>query len=142
VLLIAVFAGRGRAQIGAAAPVARPTTKSATPPPTASAVLGEWRGRSTCLITPSPCNSEVVVYEIRPDSVKRDSLAIDADKIVNGARDYMGTLTCGWNAPVLACPFRGGWWRLTLRGDTLAGFLDLADGRRFREVVVGKVHGK
>jgi hypothetical protein len=105
-------------------------------------VLGEWRGRSTCLITPSSCNSEVVVYEIRRDSVQRDSLAIDADKIVNGARDYMGTLTCGWNAPVLACPFRGGWWRLTLRGDTLAGFLDLADGRRFREVVVGKVHGK
>ncbi len=103
----------------------------------APAVLGEWRGRSTCLVRPSPCNDEVVVYDIRRDSVYGDSLAWQADKIVNGVRDPMGVLRCAWHSPVLACKLRvADWWRLTLHGDTLSGFLDLGDGRRFREVVV------
>ena len=102
----------------------------------APAVMGEWHGRSTCLIRPSACNDEVVVYEIRRDSTYADSLAMQADKIVNGAREWMGTLRCGWHAPALACPFRGSWWRFTLRGDTLTGSLDLSDGRRFRDVRV------
>ena len=100
-------------------------------------VLGEWRGRSTCLITPSPCNNEVVVYEIRPDSTFGDSLSMQADKIVNGAREDMGTLRCGWHEPDLTCPVRtAGRWRFSQRGDTLSGVLDLADGRRYREALV------
>lgn len=103
-----------------------------SPPP----VFGEWHGRSTCLIKPSPCNSEIVVYTIGRDSVYRDSVAINADKIVNGKRDFMGTIRCGWNAPKLSCPMRNDWWRFTLHGDTLSGSLDLADGRRYRDVEV------
>jgi hypothetical protein len=105
-------------------------------------VLGEWHGRSTCLVKPSACHDEIVIYSIRRDSVHRDSLTMQADKLVNGARDFMGTLRCGWTAPTLTCPMRGDWWRFTLRADTLVGSLDLADGRRFRDVVVTRAHPK
>jgi len=118
---------------GALATPARSTNAQRPAPPT---VLGEWRGRSTCLVRPSPCNDEVVVYEIRRDSTHADSLIMQADKIVNGAREGMGDLRCGWNAPALECPMRGGRWRFALRGDTLTGSLDLPDGRRFRDVLV------
>ena len=107
-----------------------------------SSVLGEWHGRSTCLVKPSACHDEVVVYEIRRDSVFADTLVMKADKIVNGARDWMGDLRCGWHAPTLACPIRGAVWRFTQHGDSLAGVLDLADGRRFREVEARKVTAK
>lgn len=124
VLLVGVTGGRGFAQ------------------DPAQPVVGEWHGRSTCLVKPSACHDEIVIYTIRRDSVHRDSLTIDADKLVNGARDFMGTLRCGWTAPTLACPMRGDWWRFTLRADTLVGSLDLADGRRYREVVVARAQPK
>ncbi len=64
------------------------------------------------------------------------ALAMQAYKIVNGERDFMGTLCCGRSAPALTCPMPQGLWHFTSRGDTLAGNLDLPDGRRFRDVLV------
>jgi hypothetical protein len=106
-----------------------------------SPALGTWTGRSVCTIANSPCNSETVVYDITPDtSAKHDParLVMNADKIVNGAREFMGTLDCYWKAPAsLSCPMPDrGLWAFTLHGDTLTGTLVLSDGRLYRRIDV------
>jgi hypothetical protein len=100
--------------------------------------LGTWDGRSTCTIADSPCKNEVVVYDIRHDSTSKDvnRVAINADKVVNGVRDYMGTIPCAWTAPALNCVMPNGTWNFQLLGDTLSGTLVTRDGRLFRRVEV------
>lgn len=96
---------------------------------------GTWRGTSLCLVKPSPCHDEVVVYRIVPMGTG-DSLSLDAGKIVNGQEDDMGTLGCRFDPPAaeLRCIIPQGTWRFTLRGDSLVGELRLPDGRTFRDV--------
>lgn len=96
---------------------------------------GTWRGTSLCLVRPSACHDEVVVYRItRPASA--DTLRLDARKIVNGAEEEMGVLACGLDSAAarLSCPLRGGLWLFTVRGDSLVGELRLPDGTKFRDV--------
>ena len=97
--------------------------------------VGTWRGTSLCLVRPSPCHDEVVVYRITP--VKgSDSLSMDARKIVNGKEEEMGVLSCAFTAQgaSLACPMRNGMWRFTVSRDSLVGELRTPDGTRFRDV--------
>src|SRR6476469_4361011 len=77
VLLLAVVARRAPGQATAVAP----------------SPIGVWRGTSLCLVRPSPCNDEVVVYRIsRLHST--DSLSIDARKVVDAREEQMGVLAC------------------------------------------------
>ena len=97
--------------------------------------VGTWRGTSTCLVQPSACHDEVVVYRITQMKAV-DSVSVDAFKIVNGQEDNMGLLTCRV-APAsaqLACSIPHGVWYFTARGDSLTGELRLPDKTRFREV--------
>lgn len=55
--------------------------------------VGTWRGTSVCLVRPSACNDEIVVYRIA-HSKAADSLTMDALKIVRGKKQQMGVLTC------------------------------------------------
>jgi hypothetical protein len=50
--------------------------------------IGTWRGTSTCLVRPSPCNDEHIVYRITRVGAP-DSVSIDARKIVNGREEEM-----------------------------------------------------
>jgi hypothetical protein len=70
----------------------------------AAAAVGTWRGTSVCLVRPSPCNDEIVVYRIAPTDVA-DRLTIDARKIVHGEEQEMGVLSCPSmsGARVLCC---------------------------------------
>lgn len=103
--------------------------------PARPAVVGTWRGTSLCQIRPSACRDEIVVYRITPTTA-RDSLALDARKVVNGAEEEMGVLGCRFNAPNghLTCSIPSGTWHFTVRGDSLVGELRLSDGTRFRDV--------
>lgn len=101
---------------------------TATPGP-----IGVWRGTSLCLVRPSPCNGEVVVYRITR-AIAPDSVAIDARKIVKGREEEMGVLTCGFTAAQLTCSMPRGVWRFTVRGDSLLGELRVSDGSKFRDV--------
>lgn len=101
-------------------------------------VLGTWRGTSVCLVRPSPCNNEIVVYRITPRPA-HDSVAVDARKIVRGQEEEMGVLTCrlaSATAPAaeITCAMPNGVWRFRVRGDTLLGELRLPDSTRFRDV--------
>ena len=102
--------------------------------PTSSAV-GVWHGTSKCLVRPSPCKDEIVVYRITRVNAS-DSVSIDARKIVKGQEEEMGVLGCGFapSGAQLTCTMRNGVWRFTIRGDSLVGDLRLPDNTKFRDV--------
>ena len=103
--------------------------------PAANSPVGVWRGTSLCLVRPSSCNDETVVYRIsRANS--GDSLSMDARKIVNGQEVEMGVLGC-WFVTAgaqVTCTMPNGVWRFTIRSDSLVGELRLRDGTKFRDV--------
>jgi hypothetical protein len=97
--------------------------------------IGMWRGTSLCLVRPSPCNDEIVVYRITRANAS-DSLSFDARKIVNGLEEEMGVLGCRFQpaSAQVACGIRNGMWRFTVRGDSLTGELRLPNGTKYRDV--------
>jgi hypothetical protein len=98
--------------------------------------VGIWRGTSKCLVRPSPCNDEIVVYRIT-SAGPADSVSIDARKIVNGQEEEMGVIGCRFATvgATLTCAMRnGGAWRFTIRGDSLVGELRKPDNTKFRDV--------
>ena len=101
----------------------------------ASGPLGVWRGNSSCLVRPSACNDENVVYRITR-APSRDSVAFDARKIVNGKEVEMGVLRCRVASPgtQITCAIPNGVWHFSIRGDSLVGELRLSDSTRFRDV--------
>ena len=103
--------------------------------PAAVTTVGVWRGTSLCLVRPSACNDETVVYRITQLKTP-DSLAIDARKIVRGEEEEMGVLACRLTAPngQLTCTMPQGVWRFSVRGDSLVGELRLPDNTKFRDV--------
>ncbi len=105
------------------APASRPT------------LTGIWRGTSVCLVHPSPCHDEIVVYRIT-GARGVDSLSLDARKIVNGKEDEMGILSCRVTETKseIRCTIPSGIWRFTVRGDSLVGELRLRDNTKFRDV--------
>jgi hypothetical protein len=108
-----------------------------SPSPQAAVVtpVGTWRGTSVCLVRPSACNDETVVYRIAHTNAA-DSLTVDARKIVRGEEQEMGVLTCHFastNGP-LTCVMPQGTWQFHVRNDSLVGELRLADNTKFRDV--------
>ena len=98
-------------------------------------VLGVWRGTSLCLVRPSACNDEVVVYRIARLNTS-DSVSIDARKIVNAREDGMGVLACRLTkqGASVTCAMKNGVWHFTVRRDSLVGELRLPDHTKFRDV--------
>ena len=103
--------------------------------PRANVVVGTWRGTSLCLVKPSSCNDEHVVYRVTALE-SRDSVSIDALKMVNGQEEEMAVLRCGVTEPrvQVTCAMRNGVWRFEVRGDSLVGELRLPNNTRFRDV--------
>ena len=104
-------------------------------PPTRVTPVGIWRGASVCLVRPSACNDEIVVYRITPMKAA-DSVAIDARRIVRGEEQEMGVLGCRL-VPLsgqLTCTLPQGVWHFRVRNDSLTGELRLLDNTRFRDV--------
>jgi hypothetical protein len=92
----------------------------------------------------SPCRHEQVVYKIAEEKTASATLKMDGYKIVNGERQFMGTLRCNYNASTknLSCTFRGkdcDDWEYTLSGGTLAGTLTTGAGKTlYRKITVKK----
>jgi hypothetical protein len=103
--------------------------------PPATTPVGVWRGSSVCLVRPSSCNDEIVIYRIARTNTA-DSLTVDAHKIVRGEEQEMGVLTCRFTSPhgPLTCAIPQGTWQFRVRDDSLVGELRLPDGRKFRDV--------
>lgn len=109
-----------------------------------SEILGTWEGESKCTVPDSPCHNEHVIYELAADKNPSSHLKLDAYKVVNGERQFMGTLRCEYDAAkkVLSCTIRGkdfDVWEYTLSGDTLKGTLMLDSGKTlYRRISVKK----
>ena len=103
--------------------------------PTAMTPVGNWRGTSVCLVRPSACNDEIVVYRIAHTKAA-DSLTMDARKIVRGEEQEMGVLTCRFTSPngPLTCAIPQGTWQFRVRNDSLVGELRLSDNTKVRDV--------
>ena len=124
---LAVVIASMLAQVAAAqSPARQPSTTSP---------LGVWRGTSTCLVRPSPCHDEIVVYRIS-QAKGADSVMLDARKIVSGEEQEMGVLTCHFTSPngPLTCVIPHGTWQFRVRNDSLVGELLQRDNTRFRDV--------
>jgi hypothetical protein len=97
--------------------------------------VGVWRGTSVCVVRPSACNDEIVVYRIVQMKAV-DSLTVDARKIVRGEEQEMGVLRCRLVAPndQLTCVLPQGVWHFSVGNDSLTGELRLRDNTRYRDV--------
>ena len=107
--------------------------QSSSQQPAAMTPVGIWRGTSVCLVRPSACNDETVVYRIAPTNAA-DSLRMDARKIVRGEEQEMGVLTCLFTPPTksLTCVMPQGTWQFRVHNDSLVGELRLPDNTKFR----------
>jgi hypothetical protein len=102
-------------------------------------IAGDWTGESICTVKNSPCHDEHVIYHIsEPDP--NGKLKIDADKIVNGKPEFMGTIDCTFDkkASTLVCPMNNGLWEFSVSGTKMEGTLKLSDGTLFRRINVAK----
>jgi hypothetical protein len=110
-----------------------------------AAILGTWRGTSTCVKSPEfpACHDEVVVYEFRESSSGSDAATLEAFKIVNGEKQSMGEIEFTRDAK------QGAWvsefttprvhvlWTFVARGDEITGTLvDLPSKHLIRNVAV------
>ena len=111
------------------------SSRGAAQAPRANVVVGTWRGTSLCLVKPSSCNDEHVVYRVSALDA-RDSVSIDARKMVNGQEEEMAVLRCGVAAPrvQVTCAMPNGVWRFEVRADSLVGELRLPNNTKFRDV--------
>lgn len=97
--------------------------------------VGTWRGTSTCLVRPSACNDETVVYRITQMKAA-DSVSIDGRKIVGGEEQEMGILACRLGPPSgqITCVIPPGIWTFRVRNDSLTGELRRPDNVQTRDV--------
>ena len=104
-------------------------------PEHSTTAVGTWRGTSTCLVRPSACNDEIVVYRIARTKAA-DNLTVDARKVVRGGEEEMGVLSCHFTPADagLTCAIPRGRWKFRVHDDSLVGELRLPDNTKFRDV--------
>lgn len=112
--------------------------------PAAAGVTGSWEGESKCAVPDSPCHDEHVVYRITADKKNPAQRSIDADKIVDGSPQFMGSMVCQYHADqaTLSCtgntPKRDD-WEFRVSGDTMTGTLTLGPEKQlYRRIAVRK----
>jgi hypothetical protein len=111
------------------------------------AVLGEWRGTSTCVdrVKHPACTDEVVIYHFRAKGDDPATVTLEADKVVDGKVLRMGDLDCTYDAKLGAwlSEFRNervhALWSFVVHGPDIEGTLvDLPDRNLVRRIAVQK----
>ena len=105
-------------------------------------IVGVWRGTSTCADRQHfpACNNEIVVYTVTAHPGTRDTVTIQADKVVNGVREDMGSFDLARvNDSTWAVDFRmrqnHGRITFVVSGDRLTGtMVDVPTGYRVRDM--------
>jgi hypothetical protein len=108
-------------------------------PAIATGPAGTWTGDSICTVKSSPCRDEHCIYRItEPDTAGK--FKIQADKVVDGKPEFMGTLDCTYDekASSVECKMNNGVWWFTIAGDKMEGTLKLTDGTLYRRISVTK----
>ena len=101
---------------------------------------GVWKGTSLCQVKSSPCHDENVVYYISKDSTRKTFL-VNANKIVNGKEDFMGTIVFTYdekqNVYISIDKNADAKWEFKMTGNTIKGTLMLK-GTLYRLIDVKK----
>ena len=101
-------------------------------------VIGDWSGESICQVKNSPCHDEKVVYHISKGSGP-DRIVVDADKIVDGKPENMGTLDFKYDAKdETLVSEQYGHWVFYIKGNKMDGTLTNTDGTLYRKVSLTK----
>jgi hypothetical protein len=105
-------------------------------------VIGSWEGESKCTVPSSPCHDEHILVQVSDDKKDPFQLKLDAYKIIDGAPDFMGTLSCRYEskAGVLSCTSSNrdkDDWEFQVTGDSMTGRL-LVDKAPYRRITLHK----
>lgn len=106
---------------------------------TTDSLVGTWKGTSLCQVKNSPCHDEIVVYHIKKGNTP-DSCSIQANKIVNGVEEDMGTLSCkvdNVNNQLISLA-NGAKWVFKIRNGKMEGTL-IYNNNLFRIIQVSKI---
>jgi hypothetical protein len=112
-----------------------------------SKLVGNWSGESICVDKEKfpACNDEKVVYRIALTSGKKDTVTIEADKIVNNKPEPMGAFDFVYDAQkrLLTSEFKNSRvhivFELTVKGDVIEGTMNtLPDQVTVRHIKVKK----
>ncbi len=118
----------------AVAASAAPTVSNGSP----TLLAGTWTGRSLCVTDRPACTDETVRYRIalaKPDGA---ALTVDADKLVEGTFEPMGSFDCAFEPTrqLLRCSAPYGTWLFRWDGDRLVGSLTHKEQGLFRLIQV------
>ena len=117
-----------------------------------ASIAGTWEGDSLCTVRDSPCHDEHVIYEIARDTTAENNAdrsrfgwKMDAFKIVNGEKQFMGTIPCSFDAnkQALSCVTNArtqGYWEFIFEGGSFRGTLRLgAEKTLFRKIAAKRI---
>jgi hypothetical protein len=88
-------------------------------------IVGRWKGMSICQVKNSSCHDENVIYHISARKAP-DSFYIQANKIVNGVEEDMGTLAAVYDTAkhLLTAHYReDDIWEFKINGEQMNGTL-------------------
>jgi hypothetical protein len=120
--------------------VISPYAQKESAQPDSKALVGDWRGDSVCVVRPSACNDEKALYHIKQLADQPNHFSVQADKVVNGQAEEMGTMECsyGLEKHALTCSTPKLVLHLTLKSNRLDGTMNLSDGRLWRNISLKK----
>ena len=102
--------------------------------------VGDWRGDSICQVRPSACHDEDSLYHVTKIADKPGHFSLQADKIVDGKPETMGTSECTYDAAkqTLDCPLGRATVKFTVTDKTMDGVM-LNDKTVWRKISLKRV---
>jgi hypothetical protein len=107
-----------------------------------SALAGDWRGESICVVRESACRDEDSLYHFSKIADKTGRYSLQADKIVDGKPVTMGTSECSFDPThhAIECAVSAGTTlRFTVNGNTLQGTMTIQGNKLWRRITLKKV---
>jgi hypothetical protein len=104
-------------------------TASARSADAVDAIVGTWRGASLCTdrrVAPA-CSDEVVIYDILRIAGRAGTVTVNADKVIDGKREPMGSLEFTFDAAHgrwstdIETPRVRATWSLVVAGTSMTG---------------------
>jgi hypothetical protein len=105
-----------------------------------SSLVGDWRGKSVCVVRDSACRDEDSLYHLTKMVAKPGWFSMKLDKIVDGKPVTMGTTECSYDAAkrALTCEFPRGIFHFTIQANKMTGTMNLTDGTLWRRITLTK----
>ena len=107
-----------------------------------SALPGDWRGESICVVRESACHDEDSLYQLSKIPDKPGRYSLKADKVVDGKPITMGTSECSYDRSrrSLECAISAdATLRFTINGNTLHGTMTIQGSKLWRRITLKKV---